>query len=226
MTLILLLTACSALNPSTEVTTAIDAGPVNMDYEGALPVSTQLAVGALALDGTEQALDADQAALLAPLWKAVRSLSDNETVAAAKMDALINQISGALSDEQLTAIAELQLTGESMRPLAAELGIVFGPGGPAGEGFNPEDLSPEQQATLQAAREDGEAPPGGRGFGDAGGGLPGLGGRGGRGDNGDVSPEARQTAIAERGGRFGSNGLSLPPQILDTLIDYLENIEA
>ena len=222
--IIFLISACSGspenqapVNPGTENQDPAIASPINADYENALSVEMQLALGSFALESTDQSITSEQAENLATLWKAVRSLSESETVAAAELAAVFNQIQNTFTNDQIAAIAEMELTFEDMPLIAETMGIELGRG--TGE-FNPEDLSPEDQATREAIRASGEIPPGG----GPGGGLPGggLGGRaGGGGPGGEgLSPEARQTAIAERGGlRRVTNGVN--PLILEAVINFL-----
>jgi hypothetical protein len=146
----------------------------------------------------------------------LRSLGESETTAAEELDAVVNQIQDTMKPEQLTAIEAMELSLQDMRTIAEEMGIQFGSGGRF------EDLTPEMQATMEAARESGQFPGGGGG---PGGGIPGQGGGpgggGGFGGQGGLSPEARQTAIAERGGARGAS-LGLNPALLDAIIEFLE----
>jgi len=70
----------------------------------------QLALGALQLEDTDQAVTADQATDLLTLWKAYRSLSDADAATAAELQALTRQIGEGLTDEQLAAIDAMALT--------------------------------------------------------------------------------------------------------------------
>jgi hypothetical protein len=70
----------------------------------------QLALGALRLEDTDQAVTADQATDLLTLWKAYRSLSDANAATAAELQALTRQIGEGLTDEQLAAIDAMALT--------------------------------------------------------------------------------------------------------------------
>jgi hypothetical protein len=121
----------------------------NLDtsYEAALSVSGQLALGTLQLEESVDAVRADQASALLPLWQALRSdaLQSQEEVSA-----VLKQIEGTMSREQLEAIAAMRLTLDDMRTWAENrgLGLAFGEGqGPRGEGGQ---LSPEARATRQA----------------------------------------------------------------------------
>lgn len=223
---LLFLTACSSAGQASSTS----GGDLNLGESPAAipdpetPLAMQLALGTFKLDETENPIDAEQAATLLPLWKAARSLSQSETVATEELQAVINQVEEAMTSDQLRAILAMNLTFEDMGAIAEELGLEFGPGR-----FN--DLSPEMQATMQAARESGQLPPGGFGpGGDFPGGGPGggLGAGGGGGPGGGfgqgegLSPEVRQTAIAERGG-FRQVDLGVPSLLLDSLIEFLEN---
>lgn len=196
-----------------------------------------LALGMLALEDTQYPLSADQAADLLPLWKAAQSLSTSQTITVEEFQAIFNQIEATLTPEQLAEIESLDLTPEAITELSERYGLTFGPGG---GGFDPENLSPEQQATIEALQESGEFPgeggfpggggppaggfpeggPGGGGFPE--GGFPG-GGPGGGGDLGSL-PEAQQTAIAEgAASRSGQGpGGGLPAAFYAAIIEFLE----
>ncbi len=191
---------------------------IGEDFQNALPISAQLGFGTLLLEDSEYAVDPAQAAELLPLWKAARSLNQSETVAEAELQAVFNQIQDTMTSEQISAIADLQLTGEEMAQLMEDLGLSFGFGG---GGFG--NLTPEQQATAQAARESGDGFPGGgfpgRGFpggGNPGGqaGFPGAGG-------GQISPEQQATIEARRAER-GVIGARFALVFVDPLIELLE----
>lgn len=195
-TLGLFLAGCS---PSAAASTA-GVGP---DAERQLPQSMQLALGTLALEDTEQAITAEQAAALLPLWKAANSLTGADNVAAEETTGLFNQIQEAMTGEQMQAIQAMDLSGQNMADLAGKYGFQMGGGGRG-------NLTEEMQATMEAARASGEmpegftpgmAPPeGGAGFRVEGGG-PTQGGQGGgqgfftqRGNNGGTSGQSAGTA--------------------------------
>jgi hypothetical protein len=184
--------------------------------EGETPLAMMLILGTFKLEKTDFAIDSAQAAGLLPLWKALRSLSESETVASEELQAVINQIQDTMTAEQIAAIETMDLTMQDLGAIAEELGLELDSfGGRFAE------LSPEMQATREAARESGQFPGGGQGTGP-GGGIPGSGPGGGQGfAGGELSPEARQTAIAERGGVRGAQ-LGVNPFLLETVIEFLE----
>jgi hypothetical protein len=129
---------------------------LDASHEDALSVSNQLTLGTLLLEETENAVTPDQATALLPLWQALQG----GVTAQAEVNAVLKQIEGTMTGEQLAAIARMQLTREDMGTWMQEQGLDFG-GGPPGEGGGRE-LSPEARATRQAEfgfGEDGEMPP-------------------------------------------------------------------
>ena len=208
----------SAVESSVEDSSSgADPGPgIGEDFQDALPISSQLGFGTFLLEESEYAVDPVQAAELLPLWKAARSLSESETAAEAELEAVFNQIEDTMTSEQIDFISEMKLTGEEMAQLMEDLGLEFGF---EGRGFG--DLTPEQQATAQAARESGEGFPGG-GF--LGGGNPGEGQGPGGGQGitgGNLTPEQQATAEARRAER-GGIGARFALVFVDPLIELLE----
>jgi len=187
-----------------------------------MPISMKLALGTLNLDGSENEVNADEAAALLPLWKAVRSLGSSDTVAAEEMNALYDQIQETMTPDQVTAIDQMQLTRDSMTEIAQKFGFeLFGNGGRNGT------FTPEMQATAQAARESGQfsggnfpVPPEG-GF--PGGGPGGGGGFGGNFQGGgNLTPEQQATMTARRAANGNRFNVGVPTALLDALIQYLE----
>lgn len=164
------------------------------DFDDALTVQAQLAVGTLQLDETELALDETSAAELLPLWQALQSLNNSDTAAAAEINAVENQIQETMSVEQISAIKELALTAESVTMMIEDGTLSLRGGGRFGGG----------------ERDGEDAFPGGfPGGGLPGGGLPGggpggggIGGRGfgGRGDLSEDDIATRQAQFAEGDG--------------------------
>ena len=119
----LLLVACGG---NTAVSTP---SGLNNTYENALSVQGQLALGTIRLAETELAVDETQAADLLPLWRALQSLSTNDTTAVAELNAVVNQIQDGLTAEQIQAIAAMSLTSDDIAALmqdglAGNMGVV------------------------------------------------------------------------------------------------------
>jgi len=191
--------------------------PIPGDFgNGELPQVTKLAIGTLMLEDTDQAVTPDQATNLLNLWQAYQALSTSDTAATQEVDAVVKQIQSAMTSEQLQAIDDMQLTGQSMRDVMQNLGIDFG-------------LNSNAQGTPQANGQrnsnrgnfsEGDMPPGGfdggQGFGPGGGqGFAPDGGFNG----GTPDPELQATRQA----RFGGMSNSVNPMLLQALIEMLES---
>ena len=100
-----------------------------VDYEGALAVRNQLALGTLELIQTDSAISAEQAQTLLPLWQALRSTQQAGGTAQAEVSALLTQIEAAMKPEQLQSIASMKLTFTNMQEWATANGITMGSGG-------------------------------------------------------------------------------------------------
>jgi hypothetical protein len=129
---------------------------LDTSYDGALAASGQLAFGTLRLAETEQAVTAEQAKKLLPLWQALRG----GVTADAEVNAVLRQIEGAMTSDQLEAIAAMQLTQEDLGNWMQEQGTGFGRGFAGGGGQG--EVSEEERATRQAQfaeGQGGEIPP-------------------------------------------------------------------
>lgn len=193
--------------------------PFNENYENALPELTQLMIGTLKLEETDNAVDAALAAELLPLWKAYRTLGQSDTASEIETDALFEQILETMSGEQLNAIAAMELTGQDMASVMQAQGLGGGAQGRFG------DMSPEQIATMQAQRAAGGGQRGGGGGfpgggGPPGGGFPGGGMGGGMGGGQSPNPEQIATLRAQRG---GTGGFAMQGPLFDALVKFLES---
>jgi hypothetical protein len=176
---------------------------LDTSYADALNASSQLALGTIQLEETENSVTSEQAITLLPLWQA---LQQGGVTAQAEVDAVLKQIEGTMTSEQLAAIAAMQLTQEDLQAWMQEQGPGRGGGFPgAGEGqvvspelratrqaeFGGEEMPPEmatrraefegmseeERAAMRATMEAGGGMPGGAGGGPGSGGRPGAGGR-------------------------------------------------
>jgi len=171
----------------------------------------KLAVGTLKLEGTDQAVTAEQASTLLPLWKAVKSLSSSDTISQDEITALYDQIKEAMTDGQVQAIENLNLTQEDMTALMESLGIQSPQGNPA----NMDDNSrATRQAQMPAPSDGGQPPEGGAGGGPGGGPMGDMPG-GGQPDMQGTPPAQQGTPPAGMGGRRpgGINTLFVDPLI-------------
>lgn len=180
-----LLTACAGAEASSASASVSDGdeetrtgSALDTAFESALPVSTQLALGTMKLEGTGNAVTPEQAGALLPLWQAIQGgtlKGDGE------MNAVLGQIEEKMTSEQLVAIAAMQLTQEEMGAWAESQGLRMGvppeggaakggqsteegapAGNPMGRGGNRGNLSPEQIEDMRSTVEAGGEPAGGR----------------------------------------------------------------
>ena len=180
-----------------ETESEIDSGPapaeqgeagavLTEDFEGALPVMAQLALGTVQLDESDLAVDEAQAAELLPLWQALQSLSASDTTADIELQAVVKQVNKSMTAEQIAAIAGMKLSEDKVAELLESGELAFGGfGRGSGEGGSGGGLR-------------GGGPGGGLLGGGPGGGPGSLGGPGG----GSVSEEdlATRRAQFEAGG--------------------------
>jgi hypothetical protein len=185
-------------------------------YPDALSASGQLALGTLQLEETGSAVTPEQAAALLPLWQALQG----GVTAQAEVNAVLRQIEGTMTPQQLLAIAGMQLTQENLQAWMQEndirpggvfsgtLGGTPGPegvpqagfgGGPPGDGTVSPEMATRRAEFENMSDAEREAM---RATMEAGGGRPG-------------GPGGRQ------GGRFGGGGGQFMI-LLNPLIELLE----
>lgn len=102
---------------------ATNAAPPQQNNGGPqmLTLSMVLEVGTLRLEGTQYAVNASQAAELLPLWQELKDMgggtSSQETYA------VMSKIQAAMTSDQLSAIENMQLTGDDLNATLQTLGI-------------------------------------------------------------------------------------------------------
>jgi len=214
---LLLLAACSSLSLGSasagQVTQQTGQDPEQSGQNREQPLSSNLAMGTLALEGTDQAVTALQAKDLLPLWKAVKSLSSSETASTDEISALYTQIEETMTAEQVSTIKTKNLTQEELAALMEKLGIEM-PQNPMGS------LTDDERATRVAQRQQqgGGALPVGPGGGMPGGGMPpdgggpGGGGAGGFAGGQSGAQITPQPGMANRA-RGGANLMFVDPLI-------------
>ncbi len=124
---IIVISGCqkTTANPMVTATaeTATYTGALRTDYENALDVTGQLALGMLRLEDTANAVTAEQARQLLPLWK---TLQGNTTTTQAERYAVVKKIEAQLSDAQIAAITAMQLTEADAQAWLQEQGPAMG----------------------------------------------------------------------------------------------------
>ncbi len=197
----ILLAACgsneneSAAIDNSDGTTSNDQLVLDDDYENALSVAAQLALGTVQLEETDNAVNEAQAETLIPLWQALQSLSNSDTAADVELQAVTNQIQESMTVAQIQAIFDMKLTTDSLAELAQEGGFGRGLGGFArGAGQDG-----QTEGDFQGGGFRGGGPGGGPGGGIIIGGFPGGGPEGGfpGGGFGNLDEDALATRQAE-----------------------------
>jgi hypothetical protein len=212
MTLILalMLTACGS---AARFNSANPRSTSQNGSTGELPATTQIALGTLKLDGTDNAVTAEQAAELLPLWETLRDLSTSDTAAQQEIQALDTQIQETMTDQQKRAITSMNLTRQDMFAVLQTQGTGFGNG--------------QQSNNSQNGNSSGN---GNRNFGSGGGFGPGAGGpppdgggfQGGAGfDEQGQTRSAEQIATAQAARQSGG-GNRTPTPLINALIEFLK----
>ena len=167
--LILVLAACSALQPVGQADNQPASNPNPQEQlqktNGQPPDSLQarLAIGLLKLEGSPQALTADQASQLLPHWQTIKTLYAANPPSKTALDNEYQQVEKILTADQTQAIKNLPLTFNNILDLMKSLGIQVtpaarrpmmngSPGTPATSGTRPPTLDPAQRQTRIAQR--------------------------------------------------------------------------
>jgi len=220
------LCACSA-TPSAQANGNPQAGAANLaksttnassneniqylddSYSNALSVPMQLIIGTLKLQGTDNEVDADTAKQLLTLWKAVKTLSNDDMTSSLEIEALYRQIQRTMTKEQISAISAMKLTRDNMMQILEELGLSTGGGTGMGA------LTQEQQATLEADSSSNGGFSGGMMGGGPGGGMPG-------GMPGAGGPPVSSSSSSSSSKSSTPQTLQVDSKMVEALIEYLE----
>ena len=152
-----------APQPSPEVETV----QLTTDYTDAVSTEMQLLLGIMKLEGTEQAITAEQASILIPLWTNFKTLSQSmmpaqrgaeqgqpnatpqaiNTEGQTQLAELTKQIQASMTPEQINAIASMQITQETSQTIMQEIGLSInspqqGNGGQPPQGDMPQGTPP------------------------------------------------------------------------------------
>lgn len=182
---LLILTACS-----------VNLGVAASAPSGAtaeLPAQTQLILGIINLDETENAVSAEQARELLPMFHVLQDLNESDTAAQEEIDGLTNQIQEALTDEQSQAIEAMTLSRQDM------MSLMQGNGGSNNSG------------AASAASEGGGM-----------GGPPDMGGMPGGAPGGMTGGGTQNTSTGEEETTRPSMSMGTPTALFDSVIKLLE----
>ena len=210
ITLALVVTACGSSNGGNNTNQNNNQSGQGQNASGQgqgnnRPISPQLqlVVGTFKLEGTPQAVNAQEAAQLIPLWQLYGQLETSSSSAPEEVTAAFDQIKSTMTSDQINAINAMNLTNQEAFAFMQQQGI-FQAGG---FGFNG---TPQANRTPRAG---GGGFPGGN-FRGPGGGAPG----GGQ----NLNPSEIATAQARRA-QGGGNRSRIPQALLDALIKMLQS---
>lgn len=182
-----------------------------MSGNGEMPEITKLVIGTLNLKDTENAVTAEQAQELLPLWQVYLSLLSSDTAAQEEIDALVEQIGETMTPEQTQAIEAMQITQEDMFAVMQENGLGMGGNRPQMSGAsNSGGFTPPDGGGFAPPDGGGFAPPDGGGF--PSGGMP----------SGTQSQSGNQSSGVQPAQGFGGGGVPTP--LIQAVIDYLQEI--
>lgn len=152
-------TAADAAAQTEDILVPISEEILTIDYENAASLRNQLALGVLALNETSQALTAEQAVELLPLWQAMSLLEQDQNSAQVEIEALQTQLIKSMTIEQLQAIADLSLTNDDLAEYYAEQGIEMGAQSEESQGMQGgnKDMTEAERAAFRATRQASEA---------------------------------------------------------------------
>jgi hypothetical protein len=89
------------------------------------PLSTAgtLVVGTFKLEGSDLAVTSAQATQLLPLWQTLKALSNSNTAADEEINALVDQIKGVMTTQQMAKITAMKLTQQDVMSLMSQAGV-------------------------------------------------------------------------------------------------------
>lgn len=177
--LVLSMAACSTTKKTTSATSAWSKSSSKATASVTTETSLQekLAAGTLSLEGTDNAVTAEQAKELLPLWKAVKVLDSSDTISNDEKQALYDQIQETMTASQIQAITQMSMTIKEATSLATKLGIDLSSASSTGSTTTEEERAAQikaAQSSSSSSSSSGRSFAGGRG-GFPGGGFPGGG---------------------------------------------------
>jgi hypothetical protein len=189
--LLVVLAACNSFSVSGLIVPYSSSTQDDFTNTSGLTIQSKLGIGILKLEGTSLEVTADQAKTLLPLWKALRSLSTNDSIPAVEISALYKQIQESMTSDQLQVIQRLTWTEEDLNAMMQQFGIQADPSAYSGNLTSSQSIQAQSQNVgVQTAAGS-----------PAGGGIPGpefFGGIGigGSGSSGQVQQNSKSTQLS------------------------------
>lgn len=160
---LLVLAGCGAKTeeaPAAANEPATSAGEIIVSDEG-LGNKNVMLLGLYNLDKVGEPLTTEQAAELVTLWQAYKAVTTSGTSATEETEALINQMQGLLTGEQIAAINAMALDGDDLLAFYSEVGIEIPTPAPGetpvvrGSGAGQNLTEEEKAARREASGEEG-----------------------------------------------------------------------
>ncbi len=93
------------------------------DTSTSLSPQAELLVGTFKLEYTSEAITAEQAKSLLPLWRTLQALSNSSTAANEEINAVVDQIKSTLTTAQMDKITAMKLTRQDMMSIMSQAGV-------------------------------------------------------------------------------------------------------
>jgi hypothetical protein len=119
---IVMLSACTVNQTTGSGTAAITQTGGTTETGNVLPEAARLIVGTLKLDGTENAISANQAKDLLFLWQGYKELSTRDSAAPEEKSAILSQVKDLMTEDQLNAITAMNLTARDVMDMVQSIG--------------------------------------------------------------------------------------------------------
>ena len=118
LTILAMLSVLVACNKATAQTQNSPGGS-----SAPLSGATQLLVGTFKLEGTNLAVNVEQAKQLLPLWQTLQQLSNSNTAADQETSAVLDQIKSEMTSQQMEKITAMKLTQQDSMSLMSQAGV-------------------------------------------------------------------------------------------------------
>jgi hypothetical protein len=214
ISILAMLAVLAACNKTT--TTQAQTGPGGSSAP--LSTASKLVVGTFKLEGTDLAVTSDQATQLLPLWQTLKALSNSNTAADEEINALVDQINGVMTTQQMARITALKLTQQDVMSLMSQAGI-----SPNGANATTTPMALNGFGGGNGAQGGAGGGPGGGAGGPPSGGPQGGGGAGGPptggGDPGIIGGNGAASTTPQAVRQMPNQ---VPPPLLNALIDLLQ----
>ena len=183
------------------------------DNSAALSTEAELLVGTMKLENTSEAVTAEQAKQMLPLWQTLQALSSSSTAATEEINAVVGQIKSTMTAAQMDKISAMKLTRQDMLSIMSQAGV---PANGASTTATPMALN----GMPSGGGSQGSGPAGGPG--GPGGGMPAGGPPGGGDMPGGVPGMSGSTSASGTPQAPRADANQVPPPLLNALIELLQ----